>query len=93
MSSSIKTQRQQVVRCGVVGAGDIAGMHCDALRSIPNAELVGLWNRPDCPIVPDVAKRAAELGAPKVYTSAEELVSDGFIDAVLILTNYETHLQ
>jgi len=93
MSSSIKTQRQEVVRCGVVGAGDIAGMHCDALRSIPNAELVGLWNRPDCPIVPDVAKRAAELGAPKVYTSAEELVSDGSIDAVLILTNYETHLQ
>ena len=90
--SNSSSTNSTVVRCGVLGAGDIAGMHCEALHRIPNAELVGLWNRQNCPIVPDVEARAAELGAA-VFPTAEALVSDDSVDAVLVLTNYETHLE
>ena len=30
---------------GFIGAGEISILHAIALRDIPNAELIGLWNR------------------------------------------------
>jgi predicted dehydrogenase len=73
---------------GFLGAGDIAVLHAAAVRKCPGANLVGLWNRGQ-----DRAKqRAAEFGC-KNYDSPESLVNDPAIDAVLVLTNLETHLE
>src|SRR6266540_550030 len=73
---------------GFIGAGDIAILHAAAVKKCPGAKLVGLWNRS-----PDRARqRASEFGC-KNYASPEELVKDPSIDAVLVLTNLESHLE
>jgi len=57
-----------------------------------SATLHGLWSRPDCHIVPNPAEKAREYGC-KLYASAEEMVRCKDIDAVFVLTNYESHLK
>jgi hypothetical protein len=67
-------------------------LHIKGIRECDGARFVGLWSRPHCPIVPDPAAKAAEYGG-KLFASAEELCADAEVDAVLVLTNYETHLK
>ena len=76
------------IKVGFIGAGDVSGLHADAVRECSNAELAGLWNR-----TPEKAQRRAKEFGCKVYASPEELVSDPALDAVFVLTNLETHLQ
>lgn len=73
---------------GFIGAGEISILHAKALRDIPDAELVGLWNRTE-----ERAKKRAKEEDCKRYETPEKLVRDPAIDAVFILTNLETHLQ
>ena len=71
-----------------IGAGDIAVLHAAAVKKVPGARLVGLWNRSQ-----DRAKqRAAEFGC-KVYATPAEACADPAVDAVFILTNLETHFE
>eukprot|EP01062_Namystynia_karyoxenos_P040664 TRINITY_DN29633_c0_g1_i1.p1 TRINITY_DN29633_c0_g1~~TRINITY_DN29633_c0_g1_i1.p1 ORF type:complete len:362 (+),score=98.80 TRINITY_DN29633_c0_g1_i1:78-1163(+) len=80
------------VRVGFIGTGDISNLHAAALRKIEGAELRGVWNRPNCPIVRDPAAKAREYGC-ELFPSAESLVQSPEIDCVFVLTNYESHLQ
>eukprot|EP01065_Artemidia_motanka_P000135 TRINITY_DN10048_c0_g1_i3.p1 TRINITY_DN10048_c0_g1~~TRINITY_DN10048_c0_g1_i3.p1 ORF type:complete len:357 (+),score=80.65 TRINITY_DN10048_c0_g1_i3:287-1357(+) len=80
------------VRVGFIGAGDISNLHAKAVRSMPGAELVGIWNRAGCSVVPDPAARAQQYGC-RLFDSAESLVQSSDIDCVFVLTNYETHLR
>jgi predicted dehydrogenase len=73
---------------GFIGAGEISIFHAKALRDIPNAELVGLWNRTE-----ERAKKRAKEEGCKRYISPEELVKDPTIEGVFVLTNLETHLR
>jgi predicted dehydrogenase len=71
-----------------IGAGDIAVLHAAAVKKVPGARLVGLWNRSQ-----DRARqRAAEFGC-KVYATPAEACADPAVDAVFILTNLETHFE
>lgn len=73
---------------GFIGAGEISNLHGLALRDIPNAELIGLWNR-----TPERAIQRAAEESCRCYKTAEELVNDPKIDAVIVTTNQETHLK
>jgi predicted dehydrogenase len=76
------------VGIGFIGAGEISILHEKALRRIPGARLVGLWNR-----TPERAiQRAADCGC-KRYETPEALVDDPEIGAVFVLTDLDTHLQ
>jgi predicted dehydrogenase len=83
---------QEKVRIGFIGAGDISNLHAAGVRACDRAELVGLWNRDNCPIVPDVQSKADEYGCRR-YGTAEELVNDPSIDAIYVLTAMESHLK
>jgi predicted dehydrogenase len=72
---------------GFIGAGEVSVMHGRGMRDLRSCELVGLWNR-----TPETARRRAEEEHCRVYATAEELVADPRIQAVLVLTNLETHL-
>ena len=78
---------QKKLGIGFIGAGEISILHGRAIRQIPNAYLVGLWNRTE-----STAKRRGKEEGCKVYKTPEELVSDSDIGAVIICTNLETHL-
>jgi len=82
------TIAKDTIGVGFIGAGDIAILHAAAVKKCPGAKLVGLWNRSQ-----DRAKqRSADFGC-KNFTTPEELVKDPAIDAVLVLTNLESHLE
>eukprot|EP01043_Picozoa_sp_COSAG02_P056386 COSAG02_NODE_6678_length_3423_cov_2.344465_6_plen_119_part_00 len=77
------------LRIGFIGAGDISNLHAEGIAALDGAVLHGLWSRTDAQ-VPDPAAVAAKFGCG-LYDSAEALVADPDIDAVFVLTNFETH--
>lgn len=79
---------KDTIGVGFIGAGDIAILHAAAVKKVPGARLVGVWNRSQ-----DRAnERAAQFGC-RTYATPAELVNDPAIDAVFVLTNLETHLE
>lgn len=76
------------VGIGFIGAGEISILHAKAVQAIPEARLVGLWNRTQS----RAAERAQMYGC-RQYDTPEELVKDPTIDAVFVLTDLDTHLQ
>lgn len=76
------------VGIGFIGAGEVSILHAKAVHAIPEARLVGLWNRTE-----SLAIERAKLYGCRRYATPEELVQDPEIDAVFVLTNLETHLQ
>ncbi|WP_297797716.1 Gfo/Idh/MocA family oxidoreductase [uncultured Eudoraea sp.] len=76
------------IRIGLIGAGDIADLHAEAINTLEGAELVGLWNR-----TPEKGITKAKQFKCNVYSSVDELLNDAKIDAVFVLTNMETHCE
>jgi len=76
------------IRIGLIGAGDIANLHAEAVNGLPGAELVGLWNR-----TAEKGKMKAQQFGCSVYLTVDEMLLDPNIDAVFILTNMETHCE
>ncbi len=76
------------IKIGLLGAGDIANLHVEAINNLPGAELVGLWNR-----TTEKGEAKAKIFGCKTYKSAEALLNATEIDAVFILTNMETHCE
>ena len=73
---------------GFIGAGEISILHAKAVHAIPEARLVGLWNRTESRAV-----ERAKMYECRRYTTPEELVKDPDIDAVFVLTDLDTHLK
>ncbi|WP_119071258.1 Gfo/Idh/MocA family protein [Aggregatilinea lenta] len=76
------------VGVGFIGAGEISILHAKAVQAIPEARLVGLWNR-----TRSRAEERAKLFGCAFYDTPEDLVKDPDIDAVFVLTDLDTHLQ
>jgi predicted dehydrogenase len=76
------------VGIGFIGTGEISILHGRALKELPNARLVGAWNRTRERGV----ERTREWGC-RLYDTPEDLVADPEIDAVFVLTDLNTHLQ
>ena len=79
---------EKPIGIGFIGAGEVSMLHDNAIKSIPGARLVGLWNR-----TPALAIERAALYACKRFDTPEALVADPEIQAVFVLTNLETHLK
>jgi predicted dehydrogenase len=75
------------VGIGFIGAGEISILHAKAVHAIPEARLVGLWNR-----TRSRAEERARMYGCRLYDTPEELVKDPAIDAVFVLTDLDTHL-
>lgn len=76
-----------IVRIGVIGAGFIGKVHCNEFKAIPGVTLAGVSD-----FLPErAAKLAAEVGVQKVFKSAEDLITDKEIDAVVIAVPNRYH--
>lgn len=75
---------------GILGAGMISGIHADALRKSQKAELVAV-----CDVNEQNAKKLAEKFAPSatVYTSFDEMLKDGRVEVVDIITPNHMHTE
>jgi predicted dehydrogenase len=77
---------ESMVGIGFIGAGEISVLHDRALREIPSARLVGLFDIDSA----RATSRAQEYGC-RCYETGEELIADPAVQAVFVLTNLETH--
>lgn len=71
---------------GFIGAGDIFTYHALGIKECTGVRPTGLFD-----ISPERAKAMTKQFGLEEFKSAEELVSDPRIDAVLVLTPLETH--
>jgi myo-inositol 2-dehydrogenase/D-chiro-inositol 1-dehydrogenase len=80
----------QQVGIGVVGAGRMGSIHARLIaRSVPEAHLVGIAD-----VNLSAAQRlAAELGGPPAFGSLEEMLATPGLQAVLIATSSNRHLE
>ena len=75
---------------GVIGAGRIGRLHIEHLaQRIPEAELIAI-----CSLNPSGAESLAEqFNVPKVMTDYKTLLADPQIDAVLVTSSTDTHVE
>lgn len=76
------------VKFGILGAGVIASFHADAINSLDNATLVGVYDKNS-----DGARSFSEKYNIKAYESYESMLFDDGIDAVCICTPSGFHAQ
>lgn len=72
------------IKVAVIGAGMMGKNHLKTYKSLPNVELVGVYD-----IFPDAAKAAAETFGIKAFSSMEEVANN--VDAVSVVTTSVTH--
>jgi predicted dehydrogenase len=75
------------VRVGFIGAGRIADLHALGYRDCDEAELFAVCDADEA----HARRRADEWGATKSYTDYRELLADGEVDAVEVLTPHQFH--
>jgi len=81
----------KIWKVGVVGTGYWSEHHLNAWASIPGAKIAALCNRsPE-----KLAARAAQFGveASRTFATIDELLAEGDVDVVDIVTGPETHLE
>ncbi len=66
-----------MVKIGVIGCGAIGPVHCDAIKGVEGAKLVGV-----CDVVKERAKALADKHGVKAYTSVKKMLDD--VDAVTL---------
>ena len=75
---------------GVIGAGRIGALHIEHLaQNIPEAELISICSLD----VPGVKSLAKQFNVPKVTTDYNTLLTDPQIEAVLVASATNTHVE
>jgi len=82
-------KEDRLLRVGVLGCGPISQIaHFDACRKARNAELYAI-----CDAAEDLLKKMASIHEPRVtYRSAEEMLADPHVEAVIIGTSDQFHV-
>ena len=77
------------VGLGIIGCGQIAPSHIRNSQDDPRVRWAAA-----CDLRPEaVAERADEFGIPGRYTAVEDLLADPDVDAVIVATGPEAHLE
>ena len=77
------------LRIGIIGAGGFAAEHMAAFALIPEVEVVALMRRSEEPL----RAMQEQWEVPKGYTDHREMLDDGDIDAIDIITPTDSHKQ
>ncbi|MDZ7706282.1 MAG: Gfo/Idh/MocA family oxidoreductase [Trueperaceae bacterium] len=72
----------------VVGAGNIAAAHVDAVSRLPNAHLVGVASRTH-----DSARAFADEHGTEAYPDLDTLLADDAVDVVAVCTPSGAHME
>jgi predicted dehydrogenase len=77
------------IKAAIAGLGFIGPAHIEALRRLPNVEVIGVAD-----MTPELSqKRAAELGIQKAYDSFDHLLADPEVNCVHICTPNNLHFE
>ena len=75
-----------MIKIAVIGAGSMGKNHLKTYKSLPNVELVGVYD-----IFPEITKTAADMFGIKAFSSMEEVAKN--VDAVSVVTTSVTHAE
>ena len=78
----------KIYNIGLVGAGAVAALHAEAIRSLPNAKLAGC-----CDGGSGRAKALAERHQCKVFADYQSLIQSPEVEVVVIATPSGLHLE
>lgn len=78
----------RVYGVAVVGAGNIAAAHVDAVQRLDNARLIGIASRS-----PASARALAQKHGVRAYADVDEVAADPEVDVVAICTPSGAHLE
>jgi len=76
------------IKTGIIGTGKVGHLHASALIQAQQSEFVGVYNRHF-----DKAKQFADHYKVKAYSSIEELIQDGGVEAVAMCTPHPAHAE
>lgn len=76
----------KVINVGLIGAGYIAGWHAEALKLVPGARLAAV-----CDLSASAAEGLAGAHGARAFSSVEDLIASGAVEAVHILTPPDSH--
>src|SRR5438093_12699968 len=80
------TPHRQSIGIGILGCGNVAAIHAEAIRRVPALKLVSVCSR---------SRESAERSAAKYHvpfhTDLEDFLSDTALEAVTICTPSGTH--
>lgn len=79
----------RTIKVGILGTGFSASSHIEALRRIPNIEIVGVSSRE----LKKAEQFAAHHHIPKAYADATELINDPDIEVIHNCTTNHLHFQ
>lgn len=72
----------------LLGAGDVADLHADAIASCDGATLRGLWS-----LDAELGRRKAARYGCRAFATADEALAAPGVDCAFVLTNLETHRE
>jgi UDP-N-acetylglucosamine 3-dehydrogenase len=78
---------QSRVRWGIIGCGRFGRVHAQAIRSLPNCELVAICNRN----AERLKEATAEFQVPHSHVDYQQMLDDPDVDAVSITTHWRDH--
>ncbi|MNI06826.1 putative oxidoreductase YcjS [compost metagenome] len=78
---------EQPIRVGIIGAGNIGNVHITSFKNHPSLTVTAVTDS----FLPLAEARAAEHNIPKVHATAEALLADPLIDAVVICVPNQFH--
>jgi predicted dehydrogenase len=73
-------EANKTIKLGVIGTGNIGNVHLENFKDLPNAEIIAVTDL----ITARAEKAAEEFGIKKIHTSAQALIQDDQIDAVIV---------
>src|SRR5688500_543689 len=76
------------MRIGLVGCGKVAGIHFAALKTLPEADLVGV-----CDALPDRAAAFAGRHHVRPFADVPAMLREAKLDAVIIGTPHPRHAE
>ncbi|MDD4797590.1 MAG: Gfo/Idh/MocA family oxidoreductase [Eubacteriales bacterium] len=76
------------IRCGIIGCGNIYGMHRDVLKTLPQVRVTAVADTK-----PERAQAAAQECGCAAYTDYRQLLKRDDVDAVHICTPHYLHAQ
>lgn len=74
------------VNIAMIGCGQIADAHLQAIAKVPDAELIAVMD-----VIEEKARSAGDKYGAKVYTTLDELLNDESVDAVVLPLPHHLH--
>jgi predicted dehydrogenase len=77
-----------MLKVAFIGAGAVADLHAQSISTVQDLELAGIYD-----VDQTLGRQKSDKWNTKLYASVEAILDDEGVDAVLVLTHIDSHLE